>query len=108
MQLAHEVYVEPLEPIIVGRFTENENDDNFNVLATEKKVRGRRQSIFIFFNGIVPLRKAGGGGKGTKIREDKMKISVGEFSWLSANFWAEITQNCSKMAQNGGIFLKTA
>ena len=38
MQLVHEVYAEPLEPIIVVRFNENENEDKFNVL-TEKKVK---------------------------------------------------------------------
>ena len=39
MQLVNEVYAEPLEPFIVGRVTENENDDNFNILVTEKKVK---------------------------------------------------------------------
>ena len=39
MQLVNEVYAEPLEPFIVGRVTENENDDNFNFLVTEKKVK---------------------------------------------------------------------
>ena len=38
-----------------------------SLLAT--RPRGPRQSIFIFLNGIVPLRMGGGGGgKGLKIR----------------------------------------
>ena len=44
-----------------------------------QRFKGRRQSISIFLNGIVPLRRGGGGGKGLKIRWEKWK-SVGDYS----------------------------
>ena len=69
----HEIYCgkKNKKEIEISFFDKISNENKIFVIR-KHKIRGRRQSIFIFFNGIVPLRR-GGGGDVLKLAEKKWK-----------------------------------